>query len=262
MLLVEIVLFSTGLISLGDGILAATIVEASVFFVVVFELIALRSAIKRARAEGLGFFDAVSATLNRIMPERAATIVRHDLKMMRALWLVAARRQDVPADGDAIAYSGPMRPIFWVFLFLNPIEIALVELIVPWPAVRLALLILGVLGTIWFLALISSLYKYPHTVDSRTLRLRYLSFFDFRVPVAKIESVGLRTRSRELKKGNDVVDGVLVMEIVKTTNVTLRLREPHQADFGHRGIKEFDSIEFWADDPREAAKLIRNHLAG
>lgn len=260
-LLVEIVLFSTGLISLGDGVLAAGIIEGSVFFVVVFELIALRASIKRARAEGLSFFDAVSASLDKIMPDRAAVIVKHDLKMMRALWLVVTRRRDVPADGDGVAYSAQLRPLFWIFFVINPVEIAFVELVIPWPAVRLVLLLLGILSTIWFLAMIASLYKYPHTVDPRTLRLRYLSFLDFPVPVAKIGTVGLRTRSRELKKVNDVVDGVLVMEISKSTNVTVQLREPHQADFGpRRGVKVFDSIDFWADDPRAAVALIRNYL--
>ncbi|MFE3170628.1 hypothetical protein ACFXPA_05530 [Amycolatopsis sp. NPDC059090] len=259
----EIALFSTGVISLSNGVLAAAVIEGSALVVVLFELLALRTAVKRARAEGLSFFEAVSASLNKVMPDRAAAIVKHDLKMMRALWLAAARRRDVPADGDAIGYSAQMRPLFWVFFVINPLEIALVELIVPWPVVRIVLLILGIAGTIWFLAMISSLYKYPHTVDPETLRLRYISFLDFRIPMAKIESAGLRTQSRELKKVNDVVGGVLVMEITKSTNVTVALREPHQADFGlSRGVKEFDRIDFWADDPRTAVELIKKHLEG
>jgi len=260
-LLIEVVLLFSGVISFSDGVVATAVVESTVFLVALVELVALRKSIKRLRSQGYSIFDAISASLRKIMPDRVATVVKHDLLMMRALWLVVSRRGDVPDSAEAVHYSRQVRPLFWVFFVLNPLEIALVELVVPWPALRLVLLIAGVLGTVWFLALIATLYKYPHILDARVLRLRYLSFFDTRIPIEKIGSVVVAAKSRSMKRSNDVVDDdTLVMEIMRSTNISLVLTEPHPVDLGARGVKEVLHVDFWVDDPRAAARSIDESL--
>ena len=209
---------------------------------------------------GYGAFGAISGSLRKITPDRGATAVKHNSLMVRALWLVVARRRDVPDDAEAIHYGEQVRPLCWVFLVLNPLEIALVELAVPWQALRVALLVAGVLGTVWFLALIATLHKYPHALDADVLRLRYLAFFDTRIPIGKIGSVTATARSRSMKHSGDVVDDTLVVEVMGSTNLSLALTEPHSVDLGGRGVREFRHVDFWADDPTAAARSIRARL--
>lgn len=190
-----------------------------------------------------------------------AAVGRHVLVMGRALWLVVRRARDVPEDGAAIRYSGQVRPMMWVFLVLNPVEIGLIELAVPWQVPRVVLTVLGVLSTVWFLALVATTYKYPHCVDPRVLRLRYCSFYDYRIPVADIEAVVLVRRERGISRSSEVVDGTLVLEVVKTTNISVVLRREYRADLGLRGIASVRAVDFWADDPAEAARLIRARLS-
>jgi len=181
--------------------------------------------------------------------------------LARALWLVLRRRSDVPPDGAAIGYSGVLRPLFWALLAVNPVDIVLVEVLVKIDWLRIVLLMLGILGLLWFVALVATLYKYPHAIGRDGLRIRYLAFFDSRIPLAKIASVRQANRSRELRRGVDVVeDGVLAVEVMKSTNVSVTLAEPHPVAVRRTGAAEITQLDFWADDPRAAVAEIRQRL--
>jgi hypothetical protein len=122
--------------------------------------------------------------------------------------------------------------------------------------------VLGILGALWFLALVATLYKYPHTISRDELRVRHLSFLDFAVPVAKIESV--RQSSQTVQTRSTVhrgEHGELAVLIANSTNLTVTLREPHLVDLGRKGPVEITQLAFWADEPREAVSAIRERLA-
>lgn len=250
-----------GVVRSGDGVVVVAVVEGSLLVLVLVEAWLVWRAVRRARAAGADGDDALTASLRAVMPDVAASVIKHDLLMVRALWLVVRGRRDVPADGEAIHYSGKLRPMMWVFFVLCPLEIVLVELAVPWAPLRLVLLVLGVLSAVWFLALIATLYKYPHSVDPRSLRLRYCSFFDFRVPVDDVETVTVSRLRRSMERSAEVVDGVLVLEVMRATNVSITLRREHHADLGLRGRTPVHQVDFWADDPAAAVRLIRSQLA-
>ncbi|GGM41725.1 hypothetical protein GCM10012275_10860 [Longimycelium tulufanense] len=261
-LLVELVLIFGGVISLSDGVMVVVILEATIALVVIAELLAMRRAVKRARARGQTLFQAVLDSLDQVLPPWGARIIRHDLIMWRAIWFVLHGQQDVSHDGAAIHYSKQLRPMFWVFFFIFPIEAVLVELLLPWPTVRLVLLILGILGIIWYLAFIATLYKYPHTIDPRTLRVRWSAFHNYSVPAAKIQSVRFTRKRWQVKRSVEVVDGVLVAEIEKETNVLVQLREPHRMHLGKHGVWEVTAVALWADDAPSAVDLIKRRLDG
>ncbi|UKD52761.1 hypothetical protein L3Q65_33340 [Amycolatopsis sp. FU40] len=186
---------------------------------------------------------------------------RQVLVLARALALVLRRQTDVPPDGVAIHYSRTIRPMFWVMLAVNPVDIVMVEVVVKSAPVRIALLVLEILGALWFLALVATLYKYPHSVGRDGLRVRYLSFFDQRIPLASIDSV--RQTSRSLKARGSVSvpeDGVLAVGISQATNLSIALREPRLVDLGRKGTVEITQLDLWADDPRAAVAAIRDQL--
>lgn len=186
---------------------------------------------------------------------------RQVLILARALSLVLRRRADVPPDGVAIHYSRGIRPLFWVMLAVNPVDIALVEVMVKSVPLRIALLVLEILGALWFLALVATLYKYPHSVGKDALRVRYLSFFDCRIPLASIDSVRQVSRSLRARGGVTVPeDGVLAVGINQSTNLSVALREPQVVDLGRKGTVEITQLDFWADDPRAAVAAIRDQL--
>ncbi|MFC3511774.1 hypothetical protein ACFORO_16495 [Amycolatopsis halotolerans] len=181
--------------------------------------------------------------------------------LARALALALRRQTDVPSDGVAIHYSRTVRPMFWVMLAVNPVDIVMVEVVVKSVPVRIALLVLEVLGALTFLAIVATLYKYPHSVSREGLRVRYLSFFDHRIPLASIDSVRQASRSLKARGGVSVPEeGVLAVGISQSTNLSVVLREPRLVDLGRKGTVEITQLDLWADDPRAAVAAIRDEL--
>jgi len=160
--------------------------------------------------------------------------------------------------GDrTFGYSAQVRPFLWVFIVVTPLEILLVELIVPWFWLRAVLLAFGVLGAVLLGWQLWMLQKFKHSVDEQYLWLRYAREFEYRIPLAAIESVTQGTTSRTLHKTRSVVDGTLVLEISNSTNVSLQLNEPQEIDLGRRGAHEVTKIEFWTDDPGGMVRALR-----
>ncbi|MDX8048069.1 hypothetical protein SK571_01625 [Lentzea sp. BCCO 10_0798] len=154
-------------------------------------------------------------------------------------------------------YSAQVKPFLWVFIVVTPLEILLVELIVPWFWLRAVLLVFGVLGALLLGWQIWMLSKFEHSVDDEYLWLRYAREFEYRIPLAAIENVTQGTTSRTLHRTRSVVDGTLVLEISGSTNVSLRLSEPQEIDLGRRGAHEVTKVEFWTDDPGGMVRALR-----
>ncbi|MEV6715464.1 hypothetical protein AB0M48_25890 [Lentzea sp. NPDC051208] len=154
-------------------------------------------------------------------------------------------------------YSAQVKPFLWVFIVVTPLEILLVELIVPWFWLRAVLLVFGVLSALLLGWQIWMLSKFQHSVDDEHLWLRYAREFEYRIPLAAIENVTQGTTSRTLHKTRSVVDGTLVLEISGSTNVSLRLSEPQEVDLGRRGAHEVTKVEFWTDDPGGMVRALR-----
>ncbi|RDI27812.1 hypothetical protein [Lentzea flaviverrucosa] len=160
--------------------------------------------------------------------------------------------------GDrTFGYSAQVKPFLWVFIVVTPLEVLLVELIVPWFWLRAVLLVFGVVGALLLGWQIWMLSKFKHSVDDEYLWLRYAREFEYRIPLAVIENVTQGTTSRTLHRTRSVVDGTLVLEISGSTNVSLRLSEPQAVDLGRRGAHDVTEVEFWTDDPGGMVRALR-----
>jgi hypothetical protein len=159
--------------------------------------------------------------------------------------------------GRSFGYSAQVRPFFWVLLVLTPVEILLVDLIVPWFWLRATLLVFGLLSGLMLAWMLWMLHKFQHEIDDDHLWLRYAREFEYRVPLAAIEKVTQGMTSRSLNKTRSVVDDTLVLEISNSTNVLLHLATPQEVDLGRRGVHEVTKIEFWTDSPDEMVRALR-----
>lgn len=160
--------------------------------------------------------------------------------------------------GDqTFGYSAPVRPFLWVFIVLTPVEIVLVDLLVPWLWLRITLLVFGVLSGVLLGWLLWQLHKYKHKIAGEHLLLRYAREFEHRIPLAAIETVSQGLTSRSLNKTRSVVDDTLVLEVSNSTNVLLLLNEPQEVDLGKRGTHTVTRIEFWADNPGAVVQALR-----
>ncbi|GAB1822214.1 hypothetical protein [Herbidospora sp. RD11066] len=163
-------------------------------------------------------------------------------------WLL--RRPDVPAGGVAVPYAKAQNMLLTVFLVIQVVETAGVELLlrglgVP-EAVRLPLLALGVYGSVTVAGMIASGVVRPHVVTDTELRVRLGHYLDVRVPAGLIEG----TRRVTTFESSLKVDGDrLVVPVGSQTNTRVTLREPITITrpLGRRA--EVRVIDFYAESP-------------
>jgi hypothetical protein len=102
--------------------------------------------------------------------------ILHEAGIWRSLyrWVTRRPRSD-DRDAALFGYASQITPILIAFIVLSALEIPILPLLLPWPAVRYSLLALGVLGLLWMLGLLAAVRVHPHVVShtraSTSLRL-------------------------------------------------------------------------------------------
>ena len=124
-----------------------------------------------------------------------------------------------------------------------------VHLLIPWPAVRIAVLIVSVWGLLWMVGLLASMKVFPHLVGPDALRVRYGANLDVGVPWEAVASVGAARGSVDSGRSVVVEDGVASVPVMKQTRVEVKLREPTTLALPD-GPEEVTALRLYADDPR------------
>ncbi len=195
--------------------------------------------------------------------ELARRALAFELGTWRSLWRWVRRRPAVPAGSDAFPYASAASPVLWTFIVLSAVEIPLVDWLLPWPSLRIALLVVGVYGLLWMLGLLAAMHVYPHTVDDAGLRARSGFSTDVRVSWDAIAAVRVRRRSVEGSRSVVVAeDGgrrAVSLAVVASTQVDVELRTPLVLPLARTGGQPVDELRLAADDP---AALVRRLRAG
>jgi hypothetical protein len=175
-------------------------------------------------------------------------------------WLTRRPRAGNP-DAALFGYASQATPLLLAFIFLSALEIPIVPLLLPWPAVRWSLLILGVWGVLWMLGLLASLRTNPHVVSETGLRLRSGFQFDANVPWAQIAAIRLRRSSAERKLQIEHSRIGASVALHGTNNLEVVFREPVPVRFLDRRETRIDAVRFFADDPAALRRAAQPHLA-
>ena len=189
--------------------------------------------------------------------------VAFELGIWRSLGRWVRRRPDVPAGADAFPYVSAAAPVLWTFIVLSAVEIPLVDWLLPWPSLRIALLVVGVYGLLWMVGLVAAMRVYPHAVDDAGLRVRNGFSVDVRVPWEAIAAVRVRRRSVEGSRTVVVHEEggrrAVSVAVVASTQVDVELRTPLVLPLARTGGRPVDGVRLAADDP---AALVRRLRAG
>lgn len=208
------------------------------------------------------------------MPERPLTTawrlitkaVVFELRLYRSLLRWIARRPHVPEGTMPVGYSRQVTPVMWLWIFGSAAELPLVHVLVPWEAVRIALLAVGVWGLVWMVGLLASLKVYPHLVSDDALRVRHGASVDIAVPWERIASVVAQRRdlpssARTLQAQQTEHGTDLAVAVSGQVNVQLVLRTPITVPTG-KGDLEVIRLGFLADEPQDTVTRLRKHVAG
>lgn len=190
--------------------------------------------------------------------------VASELRLYRSLFRWVTRRPDVPRDVEAFGYARAVTPVMWLWIFASAVEVPLVHLLVPWDAVRIGLLVIGVWGLLWMVGLLASLNVHPHLMSDTALRVRSGAAIDITIPWDAVASIAVQRRDlpssirtlqpRETKSGTDLqvgVSGQVNLHAVLCRPMTV------PTPGASRRITE---LSFWADDQRALVARARQHL--
>ena len=212
---------------------------------------------RHERQGGADRDEALDAAVQASLPGPVAFLVRNQVQLLSSLVLLARRRRHgVPPGAVALGYDRAVRPLAVVMLVLSVVELAVIELAVPWPTVRLVLLVLGAYALLFVLGMTAANTVRPHVLTADQLRLRSGSWADVRVPVHRVATALAQTRHAPSSVVS-VTGDELVMGVAGTTNVEVRLVGPTPISTG-RGSRDVSTVRFAVDDPRAAVReLVR-----
>lgn len=172
----------------------------------------------------------------------------YEAGIWRSLYRWLTRRRDRCGRTAALfGYASQVTPLLLAFIFLSALEIPIVSLLLPWPAVRYSLLVLGVWGVFWMLGLLASLRTNPHVVSETGLRLRSGFQFDAAIPWDQISAIRLRNSTAERKLQLEHNQTRASVALQNTNTVEVLFREPFLVRFPDGQQAGVDAIDFYAD---------------
>jgi hypothetical protein len=177
-------------------------------------------------------------------------------------WLL--RRPSIPAGFEPVGYAQLATPVLTLWIFGSALELPLVHLLVPWPTVRIPLLIIGVWGLLWMVGVLAGLRSYPHLLGSETLHIRNGALHDIAIPWEAIAQVTTGDRSLPssmwVLQPQETEDGTyLNVAVSGQVNVHLALRE-RLAVHTRKGDMVVTGLSLWVDQPREMAARVRREV--
>lgn len=193
----------------------------------------------------------------------AGRLLLAEFRSYRALAAWVLRRPDVPPGAIGFRYVGAVLPVLWGFIVVSSLEVVIVHVVVPWPAVRLVLDVLGVWGVVWMLGLTAALTVKPHLLDDAGMRIRNGVMTDVTVPWDAVAALAVRRRARERSRAiqldRDGQSTVLNVVVGSQTTVDVTLREPLEVALPS-GPETVTAIRLHADDPQGLVRAARARL--
>ncbi len=169
LILIEIALVRSGWLSIGQAIAVVVIVEGLLTLVAAGQAIHAVRQYRSRRGEGMSGIDAFADALAVLLPHGLARLVALEVRMWACLgqWLLRRYR---PTDRD---FSYRKRSMLGAVLLTAPVEIFVIELLIPWSWLRWVLLVLAIYAAIWLVGLYASMVVLPHRLEADGLRLHF-----------------------------------------------------------------------------------------
>jgi len=191
-----------------------------------------------------------------------------ELRIYANIGRFIARRPAIAPGAVGFSYHKPITTVLVIFIVLSAVEIPIIDLVVHrWPAVRIAMLVLGIWGVTWMFGLLCGYLMRPMTVGPDGIRVRQGLDLDLALTWDDIASVARVKRVDEPKSPRiEETDAArtLVLRMQDETNLVIELERPTVVRLpGHApkgGDQEITALRLWVDDPKAYLDEVRRHL--
>ena len=198
----------------------------------------------------------------------ALRALKVELRIYANIGRFIARRPAIAPGAAGFSHHKPVQTILIIFIVLSAVEIPVLDLIVHrWPAVRIAVLILGIWGVTWMFGLLCGYLMRPHTVGPDGIRVREGLEADIRLTWDDIASVARERRVDEPKTPKVTEkDGArtLALRMQDETVIAIELERPTAVRLPGSppkgGVQVVDEVRIWVDDPTGFMAEVRKHI--
>jgi len=249
-LLVDLVLLATGVLSTRQAVLLTLCVELPCSVAVA---VASALAFRRLRAGGA----SRRAALEHLVGTTPVRLAAGELRALRALALTARRRTE-PPDGMRLPYGRGLAGPVTAFLLATGVETVVLHLLLPAGWLRDGLTVLSGYALVAVLGLVLARTAYPHVVSAGRLHLRSGVTDVVAVDLADIAQVVVRRRIDTVGLWPTIADGTLHLPSLDGTALDLELTRPLTVPaLGRRSRPApVRRISLHVDDPGAAAALL------
>ncbi|WP_433555073.1 hypothetical protein ACQPWY_20645 [Pseudonocardia xinjiangensis] len=190
----------------------------------------------------------------------ARRAVRFEAGSWRSLarWLL--RRPDLAPGDTPFPYRGPLLAPMLVMTGLSVLEVVALDLLLPWPGLRLVLLVVGVWGTIMMLGMLAAVTVHPHAAGPSGLRIRHGTSLDVHIGWDTVAGVRHVRRSRPGSRSVQTDDGRLFVLVGGQTTVEIELARPVIVALPGDRSAEVTTVCLYADDSRGLVSAVRASL--
>ncbi|ANJ27382.1 hypothetical protein [Agromyces aureus] len=191
-----------------------------------------------------------------------------ELRIYENIGRFIVRRPAIARGDVGFGYHKPVFTVLMVFIVLSAVEIPIIDLIVHrWPALRIAMLVLGIWGVTWMFGLLCAYLMRPMTVGPNGIRVRQGLELDIPIAWDDIASV-TRVKQVDEPKSPRIVETdaarTLVLRMHDETNLVIELERPTVVRLPgltpKGGDQEITALRLWVDDPKAFLDEVRRHL--
>lgn len=252
---VELLLVATGILDLTHAIIIAIGLEVLCGVLALGLAVTARAIYRRLRESGVTRWDAFLQAAGTVLPGPVVTLLRHEIGGFMSIVLLLRRKQDVPEGATVIRYGASQKTFLIVMMGLTPVEIVIVELLLPWLWLRIVLLIAALYGLVWMFGFYAGVRTRPHYVDAHRLVMRTGHLAAASVDAGAIRSVQ-RENHEQYKGFVSVVDDVVAVPGMNGTSLTVTLEPETPVRIQGRGTVYASEVRFDADEVDTAVRAI------
>lgn len=248
-LVTVLVLNLTDAIGGGTALRLFLAVEVPLLVVfVVLTLLRLRRVVNTPASGDHSLLDRVLAEEPLLRPAVS------EFRYYHSLVLTVAGKRRVPAGATPFGYTRGTLGVPIAIGIVSLVELVLVHLLVPWPWLRIVLLILSIWGVLFVAGFFAARVVHPHLVSRYDLTLRWGLQTVLTTPLSNVVSASRQSNHAHTQP--HVEGNRLILTQFQSTNVALRFTDPVAVDAPAPVPKKdrpadacITEVQLYVDDP-------------